>query len=89
VQRVSAFAKGISHGTSAFVAGESVSSAVEAGKDAARRRRQELAEELARRDDRLALRREEEPIARLDGVPPDGQAAAPSVPEPGDESLHP
>jgi hypothetical protein len=46
-----------------------MSASVEAGKDAARRRREELAEELARRDDRLALRTE----------PPSAEPEAPAA----------
>jgi uncharacterized protein YoxC len=50
VQKLSAVAKGLSHGASALVAGKSVREAVAAGRDAASRREQEIAEELARRD---------------------------------------
>jgi hypothetical protein len=53
VQKLSAVAKGISHGASALVATHDVRAAMDAGRDAASRREQELAEELAR-SDRLA-----------------------------------
>jgi hypothetical protein len=78
VQKLSAFAKGISHGSSALFAGEGFSTAVEAGKDAARRREQEIAEELARKDDRLALRR---PAASAEPAAGEEPAPTPS-PEP-------
>jgi uncharacterized protein YoxC len=55
VQKVSALAKGVSHGTSALVATKDFRAAVDAGKDAARRREREIAEELARHDRRLQL----------------------------------
>jgi hypothetical protein len=50
VQKLSALAKGVSHGASAFVAHRDLTTAVAAGRDAARRREQEIAQELARRD---------------------------------------
>ncbi len=96
VQKLSAFAKGVSHGSSALFAGEGFSTAVEAGKDAARRRQQEIAEELARKDDRLALRRpaaSAEPAAAAEPAPTSTVTAepeaAPSGPAPSDDStLH-
>ena len=50
VQKLSGLAKGISQGAAAFVARRDFAEAVEAGRDAARRREQEIAEELAKRD---------------------------------------
>lgn len=55
VQKLSAIAKGLQHGGAALMAERDVKSAMEAGKDAARRRESELAEELARRDRLAAL----------------------------------
>ena len=49
MQKVSALAKGVSHGASAL-ADTMTSRGLAAGKDAARRREQEIAEELGRRD---------------------------------------
>jgi hypothetical protein len=87
VQKLSAFAKGVSHGSSALFAGEGFSTAVGAGKDAARRRQQEIAEELARRDDRLALRRpppEAEPPVPAEPAVPTEAAATTATTEPSD-----
>lgn len=50
VQKLSALAKGIAHGASAFAATKDVQQAIAAGRDAAARRERELAEELARRE---------------------------------------
>jgi uncharacterized protein YoxC len=50
VQKVSALAKGLSQGAAALVDTMNVRAAMQAGKDASRRREQELAEELGRRD---------------------------------------
>jgi hypothetical protein len=50
VQKLSGLAKGLSHGFSAFAAERDWRGALSAGRDAARRREQEIAEELARRD---------------------------------------
>ena len=50
VQKASAFAKGLSQGVAALIARRNLPEAVEAGRDAARRREQEIAEELAKRD---------------------------------------
>ena len=50
VQKVSALAKGLSQGASALVDTMDVRAAMKAGRDASRRREQELAEELGRRD---------------------------------------
>lgn len=75
VQKASALAKGVSHGASALVATMDVKAALEAGKDAARRREQELAEEL-RRHDRLA-RRTPSVVAE-----PEAEAAATTAAEP-------
>jgi len=87
VQKLSAFAKGVSHGSSALFAGEGFSTAVQAGKDAARRRHQEIAEELARHDERLALRRPppsvEPPVAAEPAVPAEA-AASTTATEPSD-----
>lgn len=55
VQKISAIAKGVSHGASALAAGHDLRSSLDAGRDAARRRETELAEELARRDRRLSM----------------------------------
>jgi uncharacterized protein YoxC len=60
VQKASAFAKGLSHGASAFADTKDFRTAVDAGKDAARRRDRELAEELGRRD---RVPRRQEPAA--------------------------
>ena len=46
VTKVSGLAKGVSHGTSAFMAGNDFKSSVAAGRDAARRREREIGEEL-------------------------------------------
>lgn len=54
VQKVSSLAAGMSHGASAFMAGHDVKTSVDAGRDAARRRSEQIAEELGRRDRRLA-----------------------------------
>lgn len=54
VQKVSSLATGISHGASAFLAGYDLRRSLDAGRAAARRRAEELAEELARKDRRLA-----------------------------------
>ena len=52
VQKVSGLAKGVSHGASALFAGHDFKAAVAAGRDAAARREQEVAEELARAEHR-------------------------------------
>ena len=52
VQKVSGLAKGVSHGASALFAGHDLKTAVAAGRDAAARREQEVAEELARAEQR-------------------------------------
>ena len=54
VTKVSGLAKGVSHGTSAFMAGNDFKSSVAAGRDAARRREREIGEELERVDRRAA-----------------------------------
>jgi hypothetical protein len=75
VQKVSALAKGISHGTSAFVDTMDLRASLEAGKDAARRRERELAEELRRHD---RLQRLGRPPA--EGSEPGGDAPAGDAP---------
>src|SRR5262245_43684158 len=60
VQKASAVAKGISHGASALFAGNDVKASLAAAREAAARRDQEIAEELARTDaQRQAYRRPE------------------------------
>lgn len=54
VTKVSGLAKGVSHGTSAFMAGNDFKSSVAAGRDAARRREREIGEELEQVDRRAA-----------------------------------
>jgi uncharacterized protein YoxC len=75
VQKASALAKGISHAASAVAAGHDLKSAVEAGKDAARRREAEIAEELARKDRRLAAPGLDRPV---EPAPAAAAAAAPA-----------
>jgi uncharacterized protein YoxC len=93
VQKISALAKGVSHGTSAFVATKDFRAAVDAGKDAARRREREIAEELARHDRRLQVpgkppSQETPPSAATPAAgspipsPPGAPPAEPSAPEP-------
>jgi hypothetical protein len=69
VQKISGLAKGVSHGASAFVARRDFAEAVAAGRDAARRREQEIAEELARKD-RWPKLGDEPPALPRDDVPP-------------------
>ena len=54
VTKVSGLAKGVSHGASAFMAGNNLKSSLAAGRDAARRREREIGEELAGVDQRAA-----------------------------------
>ena len=76
VQKVSALAKGLSQGASALADTKDFRAAVEAGKDASRRRQQELAEELGRRD---RLERQQPAPARTPGA---SAATAPVAPVP-------
>lgn len=54
VTKVSGLAKGVSHGASAFMAGNDFKSSMAAGREAARRREREIGEELVRVDQRAA-----------------------------------
>lgn len=79
VQKMSSLASGVSHGASAFMAGNDVRSSLDAGRDAARRRAEEIAEELVRKDRRLATA----------GTLPGAQPAMPEAAAAGDTSTSP
>ena len=80
VQKASALAKGLSHGTSALFAGNDLKTAMAAGRDAAARREQEIADELARTQARRTayLR----PESRAQANPPEFRTVPEQPPAP-------